>query len=562
MYKRIIALLTAALCAGLTACGTAQQNGVEGGAQTTAAVTTLAEKTDGGEETAEIKDAAETKPAADADDPDAKAFINNKFDKSGDYLIRGQAKAELTDDDKASDGKALLISGRGEAWCGVNYEGDLLRGNTIRAKGSFRSGNGTVKISVQYDALGSTTYNQICEAKTNLDGYTSAEGTFEIPTTADKIYVYVEADGLEDIYVDNIVIDVEGEYNYCPDVQTEAFVDTSGYPSLRKLYDGQLLIGTCISDKILKTPEYKEFIARQFSSVTMENEMKPDSILDRETTLSDPEKYMEAPAVKFDHLKAQLDFAKENGMKVRGHTLLWHNQTPDWIFYKDYKNSKELADRELMLKRMENYIKSVFEWADMEYHGLFYAFDVVNEAIDDAGGMRKSLWYQTVGEDFVERAFEYARKYQPEGVKLFYNDYNCYMTAKRMDILKMVKPIAEAGNLDGIGMQSHLNTDISIDQFMTALKKYHEELGVEIQITELDIGTKKSDADYTKQGDYYGRFMTALLEQKAAGVPITSVTVWGISDSLSWRQGDDPLLMKGSLEAKPAFTAFAEAAKK
>ena len=97
---------------------------------------------------------------------------------------------------------------------------------------------------------------------------------------------------------------------------------------------------------------------------------------------------------------------------------------------------------------------------------------------------------------------------------------------------------------------------------MTALKKYHEELGVEIQITELDIGTKKSDADYTKQGDYYGRFMTALLEQKAAGVPITSVTVWGISDSLSWRQGDDPLLMKGSLEAKPAFTAFAEAAKK
>ena len=213
-----------------------------------------------------------------------------------------------------------------------------------------------------------------------------------------------------------------------------------------------------------------------------------------------------------------------------------------------------------MLKRMENYIKSVFEWADSEYPGLFYAWDVVNEAIDDAGGMRKSMWYKTVGEDFVERAFEYARKYQPKGVKLFYNDYNTYMPGKQNDILKMIKPVAEAGNLDGIGMQSHLNTDISVDQFMTALRRYHSELGVEIQITELDIGAKNTDTDYSKQGEYYGRFMTKLLEQKAAGMPITNVTVWGITDSLSWRQGEDALLLKGSMEAKPAFNAFIEAA--
>nr|MCR5121345.1 endo-1,4-beta-xylanase [Ruminococcus sp.] len=528
----------------LTACGAGNDSGKN---DSSAAGTVSEENT----ESAEIKDAAEK---------DDDAILGDNFGKSGSYMARGDVKTEIVDDDKAANGKALHISGRAESWCGVNYSADLFRGNTVKAKGRFRSTSPHVSISVQYNALGNTTYNQICRAETNADGYAECEGTFEIPTTADKILLYIEADNTDDIYVDSVSFDIEGEYTYYPEAQKEAFVDTSDYPSLRELYEGELLIGTCISDKIIKTPEYKDFIARQFSSATMENEMKPDSLLDRDTTLSDPEKYMESPAVKFDHLKAQLDFAKENGIKLRGHTLLWHNQTPEWLFFKDYKNSKELADRELMLKRMENYIKSVFEWESENYPGLFYAWDVVNEAIDDGGGMRKSLWYQTVGEDFVERAFEYARKYQPEGVKLFYNDYNSYMSGKQNDILKMVKPIAEAGNLDGIGMQSHLNTGVSVDLFMVGLKRYYSELGCEIQITELDVGTDKSDADYSKQGDYYGRFMTKLLECKADGIPITSVTVWGITDSLSWRQGDDPLLLTGSMTAKPAFTAFAEAA--
>lgn len=179
---------------------------------------------------------------------------------------------------------------------------------------------------------------------------------------------------------------------------------------------------------------------------------------------------MECPALRFDRFKSELDFARDNGMTVRGHTLVWHSQTPNWIFYKDYKVGGELADRELMLKRMENYIKSVMEWTNENYPGLISAWDVVNEAAADDGGMRESLWYETIGDDYIAKAFEFARKYAPEGTKLFYNDYNSYMAGKQKDILAFLKPIAEAGNIDGMGMQTHINTGTSPALYMIALK--------------------------------------------------------------------------------------------
>ena len=220
----------------------------------------------------------------------------------------------------------------------------------------------------------------------------------------------------------------------------------------------------------------------------------------------------------------------------------------------------ELADRELMLKRMENYIKSVMEWTNENYPGLISAWDVVNEAAADDGGMRESLWYETIGDDYIAKAFEFARKYAPEGTKLFYNDYNSYMAGKQKDILAFLKPIAEAGNIDGMGMQTHINTGTSPALYMIALKKYHEELGVEIHITELDVGTQKNGDWEKTQGDYYRDFMQRLVELKKEGVPITSVTLWGLTDALSWRAGEFPLLFNADLSKKPAFDGMIEGA--
>ena len=371
--------------------------------------------------------------------------------------------------------------------------------------------------------------------------------------------IYIESDTLDDIWVESFSAEVCGEYTYYAEPAATVYADTSDYPSLREAYDGLFRMGVAVSTATIGKPEYSELIRAQFNSVTAENDMKPEALLDRGTCLSDPEKYAEAPALKFSHLKTELDFARDNGMTVRGHTLVWHSQTPEWLFYKDYDKNGELADRELMLRRMENYIKSVMEWTDENYPGLISAWDVVNEAAADEGGMRQSLWYRTIGEDYIQKAFEYARRYAPEGVKLFYNDYNSYQKQKQSDILEFLRPVAEAGNIDGMGMQSHIGTYMSINEYMLALKKYHDELGVEIQITELDIGADNSDNWEEKQGKFFGKFMKRVIALRNEGVPITGVTLWGISDPLSWKASDRPLVFRDDLTRKPAFDAMIEA---
>ena len=485
-------------------------------------------------------------------------------DFTGDKILigkRGSASVEMVDDDKAADGKALFISGRKEAWNGAEYKADLFRGNEIDVKGSFRSENASVRVTIQYNIQGNTSYNMIFAVNTKADKYTSGNGKYTIPANADNIIVYVESDTLNDIYVDNISVDVCGEYKYYEKALKTELVDTSDYPSLKEAYADLFRIGMAVSPTILGKPDYNALIKAQFNSITCENDMKPDAIIDIYKSKKDPDTYREAPAMKFDHLKTELNFAKENGMTVRGHTLVWHSQTPEGLFYVEYDKSGELADRELMLKRMENYIKGVMEWTTENYPGLISAWDVVNEAADDAGGMRQSLWYKTVGEDYIQKAFEFARKYAPEGAKLFYNDYNSFQKKKQEDILAFLKPIAEAGNIDGVGMQSHVGTWMNINEYVNALQRYHDELGVEINITELDIGADKSDNWEEKQGKYFGDFMAKVIELRKSGVPITSLTLWGISDSLSWKASDRPLVFRDDLSRKPAFDAMIDAAK-
>lgn len=485
-------------------------------------------------------------------------------DFTGDKILigkRGSASVEMVDDDKAADGKALFISGRKEAWNGAEYKADLFRGNEIDVKGSFRSENASVRVTIQYNIQGNTSYNMIFAVNTKADKYTSGNGKYTIPANADNIIVYVESDTLNDIYVDNISVDVCGEYKYYEKALKTELVDTSDYPSLKEAYADLFRIGMAVSPTILGKPDYNALIKAQFNSITCENDMKPDAIIDIYKSKKDPDTYREAPAMKFDHLKTELNFAKENGMTVRGHTLVWHSQTPEGLFYVEYDKSGELADRELMLKRMENYIKGVMEWTTENYPGLISAWDVVNEAADDAGGMRQSLWYKTVGEDYIQKAFEFARKYAPEGAKLFYNDYNSFQKKKQEDILAFLKPIAEAGNIDGVGMQSHVGTWMNINEYANALQRYHDELGVEINITELDIGADKSDNWEEKQGKYFGDFMAKVIELRKSGVPITSLTLWGISDSLSWKASDRPLVFRDDLSRKPAFDAMIDAAK-
>lgn len=472
---------------------------------------------------------------------------------------RGETAVEIVDDAASGSGKALKISGRSEAWNGANYSADVFRGNEVEVKGSFRSTNAAVRVSIQFSIYGNTSYNSVFSVSTNGDSYTSGGGKYTIPESAEEVYIYIESDNLDDIYAENFTIDVVGDYTYHEKAAGLEFADTSDYPSLKELYGEYFRIGTAFSANLVSKPEYSSLIASQFSSVTAENDMKPEAVLQHMETLADKEKYMECPALDFEHLRPELDFARDNGMTVRGHTLVWHSQTPDWFFYKDYSTSGELADRELMLKRMENYIRSYMEWTTENYPGLISAWDVVNEAIDDGGGIRKSLWYQTIGDDYIRKAFEYARKYAPEGTKLFYNDYNSYQPGKQYDIIEYLRPVVEDGNIDGVGMQSHISVQNNLLVYIAALRKYNKELGVEIQITELDVGADKNDGWEERQGAFYKDLFTRLVKEKQDGIPITSVTFWGISDGNSWRASDMPLIFRADLSRKPAFDAVVEA---
>jgi len=476
-------------------------------------------------------------------------------------LERGPVGFEIVED--GVDGsKALKISGRTEAWNGANFSCDEFRGNKIRVNANVKSSAKSVRLSIQYDVDGITAYNWITSATTTEDKFAFVTGTFDIPNDAENIFVYVESDTTDDICVDEIEIKADGKYKEPEAIQEKVMADTSEYESLKELYADSFEIGCCINPAIVTTEAYSDLVIKEFSSVTMENNLKPEAILDKDASMEDLTDGGTHLVVNLDSAKEELDFAVENKMKVRGHTLIWHSQTPDWIFYVDYDTKGELASRELMLTRVDHYMEDVFTYVEENYDGLFYAWDIVNEAMEDNGKMRESLWYETIGEDYVEQVFAIARKYAPEDIKLFYNDYNAFQSSKQNGIIEMLKPVAEAGNIDGVGMQGHLYTGEDPEHFAKAAKRYADELGVVVHITEIDVTTPDGNNPEGDHGKYYGNLFKALKDAKADGVPIESVSVWGLTDSLSWKAGDKPLLFNGDLSGKQAFFEVVGAAKK
>jgi GH35 family endo-1,4-beta-xylanase/dienelactone hydrolase len=330
--------------------------------------------------------------------------------------------------------------------------------------------------------------------------------------------------------------------------------------NLKTAFEPYFKVGAAISGHNLRTPAHLKLLSEQFGSFTAENDMKPMYFLDQDTNKSDPEKYDRAPALTFDRAIPYLEYAKASGMKMRGHTLVWHNQTPKWFFRQGYNENLPYADRETMLARLESYIHGVLNFVQTTYPGIIYAWDVVNEAIDD-GDFRKSLWTKTVGTDFVEQAFTFARKYAAPGVSLFYNDYETAQVWKRdLIIEKILKPLMEKKLVDGMGMQSHLLMDHpDLNDYRTALEMYGA-LGLEVQITELDMHCNDdSEASMQALAERYADFFRIYVEAKKSGkAGITSVTFWNLRDEDSWlpgfrREPSFPLLFHKQCEAKQAY---------
>ena len=317
-------------------------------------------------------------------------------------------------------------------------------------------------------------------------------------------------------------------------------------------------VGTCLNTQMLDRSGVKKILINNFNSVTMENSMKPDYIFNKKKSQESGELVIEFNS---DALR-MMKFAQENNFSMRGHTIIWYSQTPDWIFHEDFDQNKELVDREVMLARMEAYIRNVFQAIDdLGYTDIFYAYDIVNEALMENGTKRSNRWTQIIGEDYLWYAFYYADKYAPESIDLYYNDYNeQFKTQTLYDFVTSL--VDEDGRylIDGIGLQAHLYTSDSLDTYFKTIDKLAE-TGLKMQLTELDVCLGRyqapqagTDENLRKQGRFYYDLINGLFERVDAGtIKMDALTFWGICDNMSWRKEYKPLLYDVILNPKYAL---------
>lgn len=317
-------------------------------------------------------------------------------------------------------------------------------------------------------------------------------------------------------------------------------------------------VGTCFSDFMIRDKKSTDFILKNFNSITFENHLKPDAILNQ----SESKKAGDI-VVKFSSTTEKLlQWCKDNNMPMRGHTLIWHSQTPTWIFYEEFNTSKPLVSREVMLQRMESYISQVFTLLEEKgYLELFYAYDVVNEAWMEDGSKRDSLWLKTIGDDYLWQAFYFADKYAPDYVDLYYNDYNeQFKTDTLYEFVQTLKDGEGNYLIDGIGFQAHLYTEDSQEDYFATMDKLAS-LGIKINLTELDVCLGSwpeikpaTEENLLAQGQYYYNLINGIFERVDAGtVNMDVLTFWGFTDSQSWRKERNPLLLNGKFEPKYAF---------
>jgi endo-1,4-beta-xylanase len=333
--------------------------------------------------------------------------------------------------------------------------------------------------------------------------------------------------------------------------------------SIGAAYAGKIDFGAAVTPEQLRTPATADFIRHHFRVLVAENVMKPQFIAPKAEG-----------QYEFADADVIVDFARANGQKVRGHTLVWHAQLAPWLL----NEAGGTVTRATMIARMERYITDVVT----HFKGRVYAWDVVNEAfqfdepgaVTDANGLRMNDYRRIIGPEYIEIAFRAAAKADSDAL-LFYNDYETQNPKKVAAIIAMVKDFKAKGvKIDGIGHQSHCarswpkvaDVEAAIDAFAT--------LGLTQHITELDIALNQNLADtrvaaatpelLNAQAERYRELMTLYMRKRQQ---ITGVLVWGIGDAYTWltswpsKRFEAPLLFDTQLKAKPAYAAVMDVAR-
>jgi endo-1,4-beta-xylanase len=346
---------------------------------------------------------------------------------------------------------------------------------------------------------------------------------------------------------------------------------SGGQIALKDVFKNDFYIGAALSiEQILgKEPKAVAIVEKHFNSIT------PENILKWEEVHPEPDRYNFAPADRYVAL------GEKNKMFIVGHTLVWFHQTPDWVFEDD--SGKPLS-REALLERMKEHIFTVMG----RYKGRIHGWDVVNEAIMSDGTFRNNKWYEIIGEDYVLKAFEYARQADP-AAELYYNEYDLEKETKRQAVVRLIRDLQSKGvRIDGVGTQGHWFLDYpSIEEIEASILALSE-LGVSIMVTELDIGVlpfypvdarlvplSSFDAETQKKFNPYPDGLSDSAQKDLASRyaqlfslfhkyrdTISRVTFWAVHDGQSWRsympisgRADYPMLFDRQCNPKPAFNA-------
>ncbi|NLM96498.1 MAG: endo-1,4-beta-xylanase [Halanaerobiaceae bacterium] len=327
-------------------------------------------------------------------------------------------------------------------------------------------------------------------------------------------------------------------------------------PSLAEVYADYFPIGTAVNSSTIKS--HQELIEYHFNSLTAENEMKFDHLQPHKGNFT------------FGRADEIVELARRNNMKVRGHVLVWHSQTPAWVF----QENGQRVSREELLERMRTHIRKVVG----HFKGDVYAWDVVNEAISDNPNeiyRSDNPWFEIIGEEYIAEAFRAAHEADPDA-RLFYNDYNAIQPQKRDKIYNMLKKLLDDGvPIHGVGIQGHWDiSSFSSLQLMQAIEKYAS-LGLEVQITELDISVYAwGDNRRLAEPDTEMLQRQSLCYKNVFNIckrypdVVTGITLWGVADDSTWKDDfpvknrkDWPLLFDENHQPKEAFWELIEANK-
>lgn len=461
--------------------------------------------------------------------------------------------------------------------------------------------------------------------------WTKFSGTFNVPKTADQIVIriieqgtnYGQGDCVKGAYC---VTGVSMKKITRPKPEIEKDIP-EWKTSVTESLGNDSIAGTAIMLSEISDDTLMELVEKHFNAVTFGNELKPDALFNYQIdgnsvptkTITFEGEELQVPVV--NDAGDSLDFSRADAMadkilewnnahpdqkiRIRGHVLVWHSQTQEWFFHENYDITKPYVNKETMNRRLEWFISSVFdhyfgEAANGKYDGLFYGWDVVNEAVigntyrtdkvsaaeslsEIRHGNNSSWWHVYESNEFIINAFKYANKYAPANVELYYNDFGETDNTKCEGIVKLINDVksAEGTRLDAFGMQAHYNVDgFSAAQFKSVAKKYAQAAG-KVQLTELDFkasstydGTAATkESEYTKMAYCHKNLYEAIKALKEEGANVSGITVWGVIEPNSWLHSQSnlgggasgsaqcPLLFDGNYKAKPAYWAYVDATK-